>query len=363
MDYRKKNIGELESKKRESRCSLDLILEDFGGQLLNRIGGEDFPSGEVQDYRRLLQEVSDSESLIETIEADTLRLRELEENIGRAEQRRAAQAGELSGLYGALGKCALEDVQAGDAVAAYRQRADFLADKIETLESRLTELETREGANVFAWLGKNAQGVLARSSLAKARNNLERLYQEAGEQFTRPGAGNPPPRGESAELAEKIKKARSLSQNLTEELAGLREERRKLGGVFGAEGGPARQIQGLERHINHIRQELKTLYRRFGEQAEEGQHKKQFASLFYEDDTQVLDKIKLVRKTIGDYDGEIKKLKASLEIDAEKAEIEKMKKAVEEQRARIAAAEKNIGELEGRIQETQQRIGELEKLL
>ncbi|MDR0623359.1 MAG: hypothetical protein LBG10_02915 [Treponema sp.] len=321
MDYRKKNIGELENKKQESRRSLDLILEDFGGLLLDRIGGEDFPSGDVQEYRRLLQEVSDSESLIRTIEADALRLRELEENISRQEQRRDAQARDLSGLYGALGKCVLEDSQAGDPAVSYRQRADMLTLKIESLEGRLTELETGEGTNVFAWLGKSAQGVLARSSLAKARNNLDRLYQEAGERFTRPGGDNPPLQGASAKLAEEIKKARSLSQTLTEELAELREERRKMGGVFGAEGGPAKQIQGLERHINHIRQELKTVYRRFGEQAAAGENKKVFAPLFHEDDRPVLDKIKLIKKTIGDYDGEIKKLKASLEIDAEKAEM------------------------------------------
>jgi chromosome segregation ATPase len=214
---------------------------------------------------------------------------------------------------------------------------------------------------VFARLGKSARGAVARASLARARSGLERLYREAGEQFTRPGG--PPLQGEAAKLAEEIQKARDLSRTLAEGLAELREERRKLGGAFGAEGGPAKQIQGLERHIGHIRQELKTLYRRFGEQAAEGANKKHFASLFYEDDKQVLDKIRLIKKTIGDYDGEIQKLKASLEIDAEKAEIEKLKKAVGEERVRIALAEEHIGELEGLVTETEQHIEELKKLL
>jgi uncharacterized coiled-coil DUF342 family protein len=362
MDQRKKNIGELERKKRESRCSLDLILEDFGVQLLERAGGSDVPFGEAEEYRRLLKEVSDSESLIRAIEADTLRLRELEEDISRREERHSVRSRELSGLYIALGRRVLEEPQAGDLAASYRRRADFLVDKIEALEGRLAELETREGANVFAWIGKNLQGSTARSSLNRTRNNLHRLYEEAGEQFARPDY-NPPFQGALAALAADIEKARTLSRTQAGELEELREERRKLGGVFGSEGGPAKQIQGLERHINHIREELKDVYRRFGEQAAAAENKKRFAFLVYEDDKKVLDKIKCIRKTVGDYDREIEKLKASLEADAERAEIEKLKKAIAEQRARIAAAEETIVELEGRVQGAEKHIGELEKLL
>lgn len=361
MDYRKKNLRDLENKKQESRRSLDLILEDLGGQLLGRIGGEDVPSGEVREYRRLQQEVCDSESLIKTIAADNLRLRELEEEIGCGEERQTAGSRELSALYAALGKCLLEDAQSGDMAASYRQRADELGVKISSLESRMAGLEAGDGANMFARVGKGAQRLVIRPSLEKTRKDLERLYGEAGEQFTRPGG--PPFQGESAKLAKNIEKARNHFRTLAEELAELREERRKLGGSFGAEGGPDKQIQGLERHINHIRQELKAVYRRFGEEAAEGENKKRFASLFSGDDKQVLDKIKLIRKTIGDYDGKIEKLKASLEIDAEKTEIEKLEKAIEEQRARVAAAEETIAELEGRIHESEKNIGELEKLL
>jgi chromosome segregation ATPase len=363
MDHRKKSIGGLERKKQESRGSLDLILEDFGGQLLERIGGEDFPSGELEEYRRLLKEVGDSEALIKTIEADTRRLRDLEEEINRREEQQAARSRELSGLYITLAGRVLEENQSGDMAAAYRQRADLFADKIESLESRLADLEAGEGTGLFAWLEKNIRGSAARSSLTRARNNLDKLYEEAGEQFSQPNHGGPPFEGEAAGLVEAIKKTRALSQTRAGELAELREERRKLGGVFGAEGGPAKQIQGLERHIGHIRQELKAVYRRFGEQASAGENKKRFASLFHEDDKQVLDKIRLIRKTIRDYEGEIKKLKTSLEIDAEKGEIEKLKKAVEEQRGRIAAAEENIAELNGCIHQAEKHIEELEKLL
>jgi chromosome segregation ATPase len=363
MNYRKKNIGELENKKQESLRSLDLILEDFGGLLLNRTGGEDFPAEEAGEFRRLRQEIGDSESLIKTIEADTLRIRELDEAINSREREQAVRSRELSGLYIALGKRVLEGSPSGDFAVMDRQRADALIVKIESLESRLEELKAGEGANVFAWIGKSAQGAAARSSLAKARHKLDRLYREAGEQFALPGAQGSLLQGELAGLAGEIEKARSLSQTLAGELAELGGERRKLGGAFGVEGGPARQIQGLERHIGSIRQELKAVYRRFGEQAADGDHKKRFAALFYADDKQVLDKITLIRKTIADYDQEIEKQKASLAVDAELAAIEKFKSAVEDQRDRIAAAEARIAELEGRMCEAKEHIKELEKLL
>jgi chromosome segregation ATPase len=363
MDQRKKRIGELERKKQESRRSLDLILEDFGGQLLGRTGGADLPSGEVEEYRRLLKEVSDSESLIRTIEADTLRLRDLEADISRREELCTARSRELSDLYRRLGQCMLEDPQSGDMAASYHRRADVLTVKIESLESGLAELDAKDGATVFAWIGKNLRGTAARASLTKARHNLLRLYGEAGEQFARPGGSGLSFQGESAKLVKEIEKNRSLSQTQAGELVELREERRKLGGVFGSEGGPAGRIQGLERHIGHIREELKDVYRRFGEQASAAENKKQFAPLFYEDDKKVLDKIRFIRKALGDYDGEIEKLKASLEADAERAEIEKLNKAIAEQRARIAGAEEIITELEGRIQKAEKHIEELEKLL
>jgi hypothetical protein len=361
MDYRKKNLVELENKKKESQLSLDLILEDFGCLLLGRTGGEDFPSEYAAEYRRLLKEAGDSESLIRTIEADALRLGKLEEDISRREQQNTVRSREISGLYTVLGKRMLEDLQFGEFTASYRQRADVLAVKISSLESRMAELEAGDGANVFARAGKGVQRLVIRPSLEKTRKDLDRLYGEAGEQFTR--SGGPPFQGELANLAEEIEKARSLSQNLAEELAGLREERGRLGGAFGAGGGPAKQIQGLEQHISHIRQDLKDVYRRFGGQAAEGENKKRFAPLFYEDDKQVLDKIKLIKKIIGDYDREIEKLKTSLTVDEEKAEIGKLKKAIGEQRARIAAAEEVIGELEGRIHGAEKHIEELEKLL
>jgi predicted nucleic acid-binding Zn-ribbon protein len=359
MDYRKKNIKDLERKKQESRLSLDVLLEDFGRLLLDRLGEDDFPSEETGAYRRLRKEAGDSEALIKTVEEDTLRLRGLEEEINLKEEQNTALVRELSDLSVRLGKHILEDPQYEGISGFYRQRADILGVKTDSLAGRLAELEAGEGANVFTWIGKKAQGLVTRSFLTKAQDNLERLYQAAGEDFSRSGSASF--QGEAAGLAGEIEKKRGLLQALAGELAELRGERRKLGKAFGAEGGPVKQIQGLERHINHIREELKAVCRRFGGQAAEPGAKKQFASLLSEDDQQVLEKIRFIRKTIQAYDTEIKGLKNALAADEKKAEIEKWEKAIQEQRGRITAAEESIAELENRIQEAEKNIEELEK--
>ncbi|GHV87635.1 hypothetical protein AGMMS50255_9310 [Spirochaetia bacterium] len=88
MDERKKTIVGLEAKKQESQRSLALILEDFGEALFSRIRGREELSGNGEEYLALQKELTDSESFIKLIEADTLRLKELEDEIRAGEQHR-----------------------------------------------------------------------------------------------------------------------------------------------------------------------------------------------------------------------------------------------------------------------------------
>lgn len=362
MDNREKNIAGLEEKKQEARRTLDLLLEALGRRLLERAGEGDFPSAGAEEYRRLCKEAADSEKLIKVIEEDSFRLQSLGEKIETEEEEAAAVRKELSGLYRNLGREIVGDPQYGDRTIFYRQRTDTLRPKIETLEARLAELEARDGSHVFAWIGKSAQMLITRSILARARADLEKLHEAAGEQFSRPGsavfAG-----GKKPGILKDIEKARGRTQAREEKLAGLREERRKLGAETGAAGGPVRRIRGLEKRTGEIRQELKTVCRRFGEAAAEPGNKKPFAALLDGEDRQSLEKIALIRKTVRDYDGEIETLRASLAVDDQKQEIEKLEKALAEQRDRIAAAEMVIAGYTQKIKDAQARIAELAKLI
>jgi DNA repair exonuclease SbcCD ATPase subunit len=362
MDERKKSIAGLENKKQETLRSLDLLLEALGRRILERAGAGDFFSAATEEYRRLHTEAADLEKAVKTIEEDSLRIQTLDEKIEAAEEERAAGSGELSGLYRNLGREIIGDPQYGDLAIFYRQRTDALGPKIEALEARLAELDAKDGSGVFTWIGKSAQILVNRFTLARAREDLEKLHEAAGEQFSRPGDTEPALVGKAGLLGD-IEKARSRTLILAEKLAGLREERRRLAAETGAGGGPARRIRGLEKRAGEIRQELKTVCRRFGEAAAEPGNKKRFAALMDGEDRQGLEKIALIRKTVRDYDGELEKLRASLAVDDAKEEIRKLEKAVTEQRDRIAAAEGAIAEYTQKIREAQARIEELAKLI
>ncbi|MDR1277730.1 MAG: hypothetical protein LBK02_03180 [Treponema sp.] len=363
MDYRKKSIADLENSKQTALGSLNLIMEDLGARLLKRAGEAGFSSEAVPVYKRLQQEAADSAGLIEGIEEDSLRLQALDEDIEQKKQEQAARLENLSGLYRSLGEQGLEEPQYGDMAVFYRQRADILIPRTEALAARLVKLEAREGANVFTWFGKSVQAMAVRSLLAKSQKDLDRLHEEAGEQFSRSGEqALPPPAGKTG-LLEDIENLKGLSRDSAEELAALREERRKTGLFFNAKGGPVVRIQGLEKQIARIKQELKNLYLQFGEEAAKAGNKKRFAPLLNEDDKQTLEKIALLRKTLKEYDREIEKNEASLAMDEEKKKIEKLEQAIREQRDRIAAAEKIIAKYTQKHEASRTRIEELSGIL
>jgi chromosome segregation ATPase len=381
MDYRKKNITELEHKKQETLHSLDLILEDFGRRLMERMAGAGISpeahllSADAEEYRRLQNEAADSEGLIKSIEKNSLRLQGIDEDIEQKEGQRAAVLKELSGLYCQTGKLVLENPQHGEAASSFRQQADSLISRVESLETRLVELEANNGANVFSWVGKSARALVTRSQLAKAQNDLAGIYEAAGDEFARSAPGIPasPEDASSGEipaeqsgLLENVENIKGQARVLEEELAKLREERREINGAFNAAGGPVRHIRDLEKQKNRIKQELTALYRRFGEEAANSAGartgsagRKRFASLLHDDDKQTLEKIGVSRKTAEEYDGEIEKLKASLAMDEQKAEILRLEKAVAEQHGRIAAAEDAIAGYKRKIENAKARIEEL----
>jgi chromosome segregation ATPase len=364
MDERKKAIRELEDKGREGSHSVNLMLEDLGESLLVRFSGgeaalspqEDSPC--LTEYRRLLKEIADSEALIETIEADVEHLKEIEEQITRKEQQNLGHTKNLSDSYARLGELVLQEPLFENFSVSYRHQLETLLPKIRSLEERLGEIEDKNDANLLNLIGKNAQRMVIRSFLGKSRENLRRLHQGAGERFINAGSRDLPG-GEISKLLDDIDDGRKFASDTAADLALLREERRRIGDAFGAEGGPVKRVQGLEKHISHIREELRKVYLNFGIQAADPSLGEQFAGSLTEDNRLLLEKIEKGRETLGAYEARIEKLKASLAIDEEKAEIERMNRTIEDHKQRIAAGEKSIADLEGRIETANRHIGEL----
>ncbi|MDR1574757.1 MAG: hypothetical protein LBS37_02020 [Treponema sp.] len=377
MDDRKKQIEELEKTKRENAAALDSLLERFGESLLSRLGEQEpdvdgAVSGEETEYRRLRKEIADSEAAILNAEEMIRRLKELEEQIELKEREDGERAKNLAGVYARLGKALFGlagDGAYGEYTAPSREQAEALVTKIRSLEERLTELEQKEGSNVFAWIGKGAQGLVVRSFLIKARDNLEQLYRSTGERCSRrdnPAYGAVPP--EITGLLTEIEQSREAARSLSADLAKLREERRGISERFGAEGGPLKHIQTLKNRIASAREELRVLYRLFGARAAslkeaEGADRSLVDALITGDDSSFLDEAGRINRATEDAVVAIEKLRASIAIDDEQAKIEKYRKLIERKRDRIAEAEKDIAEFNGSIHEAEKYIVELRKLL
>jgi DNA repair exonuclease SbcCD ATPase subunit len=380
MDDRKKQINELEQRKREQGISLDALLTRLGETLLGRVHDAAFE--EMELFRRLKNDITDSETAIQTVEEQIRRFRELEESIEAKEQENSAGLKELAIVYGRLGKLLLDlasDANGDymDFCAPYRDQADTLYTKVLSLEERLSGLEDRDGGNVFTWIGKNAQGMVLRSFLTKAQESLEQLYRNIGERYSRRDnnrllsdeANSGSSSSESAAVAElctDIERRRAESRVLAQELTELKEERKEISGSFNAEGGPLKQIQTLKNNIAHVQDELKALYRRIGAEAaaiDGVERRDSINALTRPEDQETLDTAVQISRMIREGEREIEKLQASLAIDDEKEKIEKYRKMIQEKKDKIAQAEKNIAEYEEGIRVSETAIEKLQTLL
>jgi hypothetical protein len=357
MDERKKAIRELEDQKDRDLASVDALLAQVGEALLPRMGEE------VPEYKLLQADIGDFEGQIAGTREDIARLKKLEEDIRRKEQEGAEEARVLSRLYTKIGELILEDPEFEDFSASYRSQAETLIPKIKSLEGRLDVLGEQENPNVFAWLGKSAQGMVLRSFLGKSQNSLQRVYLGAGEKYV-PGASRESISNVSVlDTLGEIENCRKAQGALSAELALFREERKRIGDNFSADGGPAKKIQALERSISQSREQLRELYLRYGCLAAESPDSAEFASLISGEETQLLERAGKLKDTVGETGERIEKLKASLAIDEERVRIEKMEKAIAFHRDRIAESENAIRDLSGQIEESNKKTEELAKLL
>jgi predicted nucleic acid-binding Zn-ribbon protein len=370
MDERKKIITGLEAQKQEALDSLNQLFENFGETLFAHIDGQGEASVEhvawalpvAQEYLKLKKDIADSEQLIHLTESDTLRLKELETYIHGREEEYATLCREVAERKVELGRRMHGDPAFTGIIDSGQDKLDALTDKIRVTEHKLDRIDGQD-ANIFSRTGKKVQSLSLRFFLGRDEANLKKAYGSFGESLLRQESGELVSGHEIAGLVEEARELEKRAETLKEELAQFRTERKKLNSTFAAEGGAVKRIQGLERHIGHVKNELRIVYRRFGKAATDPVKAADFAHLFNDEDRTVLEKADLARKTIGEYDREIEKLKTAIAIDEEKTAIEKMRKSIQDHRGRIGAAEKAIADLEERIAGAEKHITELERLL
>jgi chromosome segregation ATPase len=369
MDERRNKIRDLEAKKASDNTARNQLLTGLGEALFRRIGeGEPFtndagniPSGVLEEYRKLHKEIDEARELIKILEKEVLRLKELEETIFAREGEKSRLEKELEDVYAELGKSLLEDPGFSDATGNLKQQEQTILERISEHEAKLEELEKREGG-IFAWLGKNAQMTVSKTILVKNRATLNQLYRVTGDKYitTKPVDTLD---GENTLTVGKALELRELLSSLAAELTTLKGERRKAGELFGAEGSPSRRINGLEKHISHVEGKFPDVYLRMGSLTAEAEGKALLSSFLTEADVPVLEKTGFLKSQITQSEMEIEKIRTAINIDNEKAAIEKIKKSISAQRQKITAAEELITGFEKQIAETEQRIEELQSIL
>jgi len=375
MDERKSIIKDLEAKKRILNDARNHLLEGLGESLFQRIGDEE-PFSDSQagsagavllEYRGMQKEIADSTGAIKSLELDIIRLKELEGRIAAIETEQSLLKGELVQVHVRIGMAVLGAPDPNNTSVPLKKQEEDLLAKIEEHERALEGLDEQEG-NILTWLGKNARTAVEKALLSRNRSDLEKLYLRAGMEYLL-SIFDEIPADENAKDAEKALEIKNRVSSLTDELVSLREERRKIGGVVGTDSSPAHRIKGLERRIAQITKELPAVYLKLGSLAAASVAsdacvgKDAFASFMNDDASGVLEKAEALSSQIAEEELSIKKINAAIRIDEEKAEIERLKKAIVAQRQKITAAEDAIASHEEHINETEQHIIELETFI
>jgi len=369
MDERKSNIAELAAKNRSDSEARIRLLEGVGENLLRKIGEDEpfpeksgnTPGGVLAEYHRLQKEIAESVGIIRSLEEDAGKLKEVEGKISAAEGEKAGLEKDLLDAYALLGETLLGTPGLDGLTEASIRQEEILFAKIDDLEKKLKELEEKRGG-VFSRLKNNAQIAMSKTLLAKHRSVLQRFYRTEGEKFL-DAKLEIVPEGDLALCVDRAGGLKDRLSGLTADIAELKENRRKIIESFGSDGSPAKRIQGLEKHIDHVKGDCDSVYLRFGLLATESGGKEAVSAYLSEEDVLVLQRAEIFKTQIADREQNIKRLETSINIDGEKAEIEKMKKAIQNQQDKIAVAKKSIADLEKKIAETELHIEELKSVL
>ena len=390
MDDRKKRIDDLDKGKMEAYSSLDTLLENFGENLYHRTKDMQVEFDDILQYNTCLNDITASNAAIVKVEEKNRRFKELDDTIEHKEQEEKERSKEMAGIYRRLGKALLANKTYSDFTSLFREQADAMALRLESLETRIKELENKEGGNVFSWIGKSAQGLVLKSFLSKAQDNQEQLYLDIGERYSSQCQNDPgyvlsmgsskhsivPVDNESHNsenvdaILTEIDWLSRLSRSATDELSVLKDEKRIISAGFGIDGNPQKQIQVLTSHIVQIRDDLRKLYRNFGAQAsgimdsEILPERKYFIdTIVTAEDGEIIGRAVRLNQSIIDYEKAINKLKASLAIDDENSKIERYRRSIDDKKNRIVEFEKAIEDLEENVHESEKNIQELQKLL
>jgi chromosome segregation ATPase len=359
MDERTKSILAIEHKMAGETARIEGWLRELGRLLLERSRDSSIAAARTA-YDRINDEMARLEGAVRQIDRDAERVNEIDNKVADEERLNGETRRQLTAIYPNLGKLVTEDECFSTFSSPYRARIEAIQQKIDGLNGRLAEMDGKGNANVFAWLGRSVQSLVDKSTLAKTEAFRERVYAEAGTEFIR----DQPVSGQtgSAELDALYAAAGTLKYECDEQdmrVAALKEEKREIVSSFGRDGNANRKRAEIHRRMEQLSRELGDLCLRLGRKAEDPSARPAFESLLDHEMTGILEDVAHCRETVKDYEDQTTRLKVSLEIDEERAEVERLARLIAVQRQRIAAAEEIIIQHDKHIAEANKRIADL----
>jgi chromosome segregation ATPase len=359
MDERTKSILAIEQKIGGETAQIDGWLRDLGRLLLER--SQDGSIAAMRTvYNRMNDETARLEAAVREIDRDAERVNEIDNEMADEERLNGEARQQLAAIHPNLGRLVMEEERFLTFSSPYRAQIDAIQQKIDSLNERIAEMNEKGNANIFARIGRSAQSLVAKSQLAKTRTSRERVYAEAGTEFVR----NQPDSGEtgSAEWETLYTAAEALKHEVDERdrrVAALKEKKQEIISSFGRDGNANRKRAELRRQLDQLDRERADLYLKLGRKAEDPTANLMPERLLDHEMTGILEDVARSRETVKDYEDQTARLRVSLEIDAERAEVERLTRLVAVQRQRIAAAEEIIVQHDKHIAEANKRIADL----
>ncbi len=353
--------------------SLDAAKEALGSGALSDARAESVLSDAANESARLIRDISDARTEAKALARDIERFQELRlaERDGKKESEALRRA--LVEFQTRLGEAALASAEAPAAFEPFRTRIDAVAGRIEELEARIGELETANGeGGLITHLGRSARTVFLRSSQKTRRTEGQRILAEAGAAV----------KGEA--LVSEDEAVRSASEALAAQdeavaraeaaLAAVRTELKELTErLKTVAGNPRSAVQRLEKTAEEGEANLAGVRREAGERllaavdADASASRAEdpfaaFAAAFLSEGAVAahLTKARSAAASIASAEKQIRKLEASIRIDALYAEVSRLRSSVTDHERRIAAGKRAVEDLGQRIADAEREIASLE---
>jgi chromosome segregation ATPase len=359
MDERRKTISQIDSKRAEEEHALRLCLVSLGKCLVDEASLAQNDSAVVESGR-IRAEIAALEKAVNGIAADMDRLKELELAISGAEAKKTSLEKEQKELCPTLGKLVISSGEYPAFCAPYKAELSELAQKHAETQEKLDGLQG--GGNILVRMGHGIKSATLRASLANTENAISRVYEKGGAEFARTMPSMPEKTADE-NLAAAMEHAAALRGEINETFLALtaqKDEKRRITDSFGPDGGPVKKTESLERETAKKNEELDAVFYRAGKKALELAD--QGDAIPNGGAEEILGAAKKSVSMIAEFESQLEKLRASIAIDDERAEIEKLQNGIVTLRTKIAAAESEIALNQRQIESAERRVQNLMKL-